>query len=211
MKKRKRNKRGELLYKVKVTQVLFSGKVKLAEGNVVPLLLVHSQCACVKMRKGREYLILGHENRDTRRLMISQLSITARWRDVFSRRIAKWQKRLDKRRRQNRRNRNDLPFFARPKKTTRPTAAGGSSSGGSSSVAVAKQDHPRAAGEDGTETGHGSDNSLDTNGGQRGGNSYNSLNLDDLQNGYRHGGRYYSKELAQLHRYNLAALRELLE
>ena len=87
IKKRKRNKRGELLFRVKITQVLFSGKVKVERSKVVTLLVISSQCTCLKLRKGREYLILGHENRETNRLMVSQLSITARWRDVFARRI----------------------------------------------------------------------------------------------------------------------------
>ncbi|KAK3705316.1 hypothetical protein RRG08_033282 [Elysia crispata] len=227
IKKRKRNKRGELLFRVKVTQVLFSGKVKVERSKVVTLLVISSQCTCLKLRKGREYLILGHENRETNRLMVSQLSITARWRDVFARRITKWQKRLEKRRRQNRRNRTDvLSSRGRARQSTKTTGSGSSASvgkeldsssaaaGGPSAEGSDDGDNVRHRGSSSSSSSSSSPpNSINGNGGgkRRGGQGYGSFNLDDLQNGYRHGGRYYSKELAQLHRYKLAALRELLE
>ena len=139
----------------------------------------------------------------------------------------KWQKRLEKRRRQNRRNRTDvLSSRGRARQSTKTTGSGSSASvgkeldsssaaaGGPSAEGSDDGDNVRHRGSSSSSSSSSSPpNSINGNGGgkRRGGQGYGSFNLDDLQNGYRHGGRYYSKELAQLHRYKLAALRELLE
>ena len=66
--------------------MLFRGKVKVSSSNTTTL-LVTSDCLCPRLRKGRDYLVLGHDDLQTGSLTLSDSSIATRWKHQLARTV----------------------------------------------------------------------------------------------------------------------------
>ncbi|XP_046552405.1 secreted frizzled-related protein 3-like [Haliotis rubra] len=89
--RKKLNSGGQMKVRVQVTNVIRCGKVGLT--SEVDL-WTNSSCLCPSVKRGREYLILGHEDKRLNRLLILPNTIAAKWKDKWVKKIQKWDRRL---------------------------------------------------------------------------------------------------------------------
>ncbi|KAK7481897.1 hypothetical protein BaRGS_00026923, partial [Batillaria attramentaria] len=84
---RKRVDANTMTAKVHVEEVLFCGQVKFPRSNHVTL-WTNSSCACPKLKKGRHYLLAGHEDVITGRLLLlPETALAVRWRERWGNRL----------------------------------------------------------------------------------------------------------------------------
>ncbi|KAH9510397.1 hypothetical protein Btru_043076 [Bulinus truncatus] len=186
----KRVSRTESMFRVKLTQVIFSGKAIRfpAAGDVVSL-WVNSSCACPKFHKGRDYLVMGHAHGAVSKLLVSPVTIVTGWKDAHVVQIDKWnskslsktdKSKIKKSKIQTEKNKKRKKVASRNEPANKATK-GKSSTNVKQAVVVSQGDNVKTT------------------------ESSTPTNSSDFMNGYTHGGRYYTKELAK--KYNQATLR----
>ncbi|KAI8784076.1 secreted frizzled-related protein 3, partial [Biomphalaria glabrata] len=77
----KRVSENEMMYKVKLAQVIFSGRTVKFPATSDVTLWVNATCACPKLHRGREYLIMGHAEGAVSKLLMSPLTIVTAWKE----------------------------------------------------------------------------------------------------------------------------------
>ncbi|KAK0049363.1 secreted frizzled-related protein 3 [Biomphalaria pfeifferi] len=197
----KRVSENEMMYKVKLAQVIFSGRTVKFPATSDVTLWVNATCACPKLHRGREYLIMGHAEGAVSKLLISPLTIVTAWKESQATQINKWHVRSASKSGQSQNKKKKIqPENKKQKK--RPPAVTPSPKAQPKRLWVSstsvqplnvKPTHTkpviaRAPSVPGKTT-----------------ESSAPFNVSDFLNGYTHGGRYYTKELAK--KYNQATLR----
>ncbi|KAL8614452.1 hypothetical protein ACOMHN_007788 [Nucella lapillus] len=92
--RRKRVDAKTMTIKVQVEEVLFCGQVKFPRSNHVTL-WTNSSCGCPKLRAGRHYLLMGHEDVSKGRFLLSpNTALAVKWRDKWGARVKTWHQRL---------------------------------------------------------------------------------------------------------------------
>jgi len=164
----------QLQVTLNVSQVLFRGKVKVSSSNTTTL-LVTSDCLCPRLRKGRDYLVLGHDDLQTGSLTLSDSSIATRWKHQLARTVKRWNRRLTARAK-----RRDVWKRRSRKHKSSNGRATSSDPWSSSTIRRASTKHRWRK-----HWTHHRDVTQD---------SWEKLD-QSLLDGYTHGGRYYTKRL----------------
>ncbi|KAG1659035.1 Secreted frizzled-related protein 3 [Nymphon striatum] len=88
---------GELtLINVTVLHVIKHTKIPLKVKANVFLWTINSSCPCPQLSIGKKYLIIGYEDVDNARLLYIFGSVGTRWRNVYTKRLSDWDRKLQR-------------------------------------------------------------------------------------------------------------------
>ncbi|KAK3103988.1 hypothetical protein FSP39_023440 [Pinctada imbricata] len=83
--------------RVTVTSVFKNKVVPIVQGTTVDL-WTNSTCVCPKLLKHKEYLLIGHEDPATKRLLFLDNSLATIWKPKWEKRIKKWTRKKGRKR-----------------------------------------------------------------------------------------------------------------
>ncbi|XP_059143834.1 secreted frizzled-related protein 3-like [Physella acuta] len=174
--KAKRSTNQEMIYRVKILHVIFGGNVRFPANNEVTV-WVNSTCSCPKLHRGKEYLVLDHQHGMASKLLLTKMATVTKWKDSMAANIKDWQARLSIKDDPNKKKNKNKGG----KKRNKAEATVSSSKKIAQDKSPAKPEPSRYL------------------------EQSPFANVSDFLDGYTHGGRYYTKELAK--KYSQALLR----
>lgn len=86
---------GPFILTIHVDEVLSMGKVQISQTDLT--LWTERACICPRLKVGRTYLILGFEDTVNKRLLFDSRSVALRWRQIWARKIRRWEARKSRR------------------------------------------------------------------------------------------------------------------